>query len=220
MPIIKGLSKEKSFPFKLKLFLIDKSVVFKIDFIFLEKINYNLEISTTNDYKKIIRSCKDIYLKKSKDYGSAWRILRLPSITDQIFIKAQRIRSIQEKNEKKVDEGIENEFIGIINYCIMAIIQLEIDNDEIEIPINKLEKLYDQYSNETMKLLENKNHDYDEAWKEMRISSMTDIILMKLYRTKQIENNKGKTIISEGVKANYQDIINYSVFCLIKLLNV
>ena len=131
IPIIKGLSKEKSFPFKLKLFLIDKSVVFEIDFIFLEKINYNLEISTTNDYKKIIKSCKDIYLKKSKDYGSAWRILRLPSITDQIFIKAQRIRSIQEKNEKKVNEGIENEFIGIINYCIMAIIQLEINNDEI-----------------------------------------------------------------------------------------
>jgi|TARA_B110000438_G_scaffold49528_1_gene50036 hypothetical protein len=178
-----------------------------------------LRTSTISEYKNIIDSCKDIYLKKSKDYGSAWRILRLPSITDQIFIKAQRIRTIQEKNKKKVDEGIENEFIGIINYCIMAIIQLEMDNDIIEIPINKLEILHDKYSRETMKLLENKNHDYDEAWREMRVSSMTDIILMKLYRTKQIESNSGKTIISEGVKANYQDIINYSVFCLIKLLN-
>ena len=178
-----------------------------------------MKTSTISEYKNIINSCKDIYLKKSKDYGSAWRILRLPSITDQIFIKAQRIRSIQEKNEKKINEGIENEFIGIINYCIMAIIQLEMDNDIIEIPINKLEILHDKYSRETMKLLENKNHDYDEAWREMRVSSMTDIILMKLYRTKQIESNSGKTIISEGVKANYQDIINYSVFCLIKLLN-
>ncbi len=178
-----------------------------------------MKTSTISEYKNIINSCKDIYLKKSKDYGSAWRILRLPSITDQIFIKAQRIRSIQEKNEKKVNEGIENEFIGIINYSIMAIIQLEMNIDKIEIPINTLEKLHDKYSDETMKLLENKNHDYDEAWREMRVSSMTDIILMKLYRTKKIENNDGKTIISEGVKANYQDIINYAVFCLIKLLN-
>tara|TARA_B100000686_G_scaffold78069_1_gene84059 strand:- start:2857 stop:3417 length:561 start_codon:yes stop_codon:yes gene_type:complete len=185
----------------------------------LKKININLETSTINDYKKIINICKDIYLKKSKDYGSAWRILRVTSLTDQIFIKAQRIRSVQEKNTMKVNEDIENEFIGIINYCIMAIIQLEYKDDEIEINLNKLEELYDIYSEDTMNLLANKNHDYDEAWKEMRISSMTDIILMKLYRTKQIESNDGKTLISEGVKANYQDIINYSVFCLIKILN-
>ena len=157
-------------------------------------------------------------LKKSEDYGSAWRILRVTSLTDQIFIKAQRIRSIQEKNKMKVNENIEDEFIGIINYCLIAIIQLEYTGKDIEIDIKELEKLYDKYSNEIMDLLENKNHDYDEAWKEMRISSMTDIILMKLYRTKQIESNEGKTIISEGVKANYQDIVNYSVFCLIKLL--
>mgnify|MGYP001476326932 FL=1 len=185
----------------------------------MKKININLETSTINDYKKIINICKDIYLKKSKDYGSAWRILRVTSLTDQIFIKAQRIRSVQEKNTMKVNEDIENEFIGIINYCIMAIIQLEYKDDEIEINLNKLEELYDIYSEDTMNLLANKNHDYDEAWKEMRISSMTDIILMKLYRTKQIESNDGKTLISEGVKANYQDIINYSVFCLIKILN-
>ena len=185
----------------------------------MKKININLETSTINDYKKIINICKDIYLKKSKDYGSAWRILRVTSLTEQIFIKAQRIRSVQEKNTMKVNEDIENEFIGIINYCIMAIIQLEYKDDEIEINLNKLEELYDIYSEDTMNLLANKNHDYDEAWKEMRISSMTDIILMKLYRTKQIESNDGKTLISEGVKANYQDIINYSVFCLIKILN-
>ena len=183
-----------------------------------EKINNNLETSTINDYKKIIAICKDIYLKKSKDYSSAWRILRAPSLTDQIFIKAQRIRSTQEKKEMKIDEKIDNEFIGIINYCIMAIIQIESDDENIDISLNDLEKLYDNYSHEIMNLLSDKNHDYDEAWKEMRISSMTDIILMKLYRTKQIENNDGKTLISEGIKANYQDIVNYSVFCLIKLL--
>ena len=177
-----------------------------------------MKTSTRENYKKIIEICKDIYLKKSKDYGSAWRILRVTSLTDQIFIKAQRIRSIQEKNKMKVNENIEDEFIGIINYCIIAIIQLEYKGKDIEIDIRELESLYDKYSNEIMNLLENKNHDYDEAWKEMRVSSMTDIILMKLYRTKQIESNKGKTLISEGVKANYQDIVNYSVFCLIKLL--
>ncbi|MAK07667.1 MAG: DUF1599 domain-containing protein [Cytophagales bacterium] len=177
-----------------------------------------MKTSTRENYKKIIEICKDIYLKKSEDYGSAWRILRVTSLTDQIFIKAQRIRSIQEKNKMKVNENIEDEFIGIINYCIIAIIQLEYKGKDIEIDIRELESLYDKYSNEIMDLLENKNHDYDEAWKEMRVSSMTDIILMKLYRTKQIESNKGKTLISEGVKANYQDIVNYSVFCLIKLL--
>jgi len=179
-----------------------------------------LEASTIIEYKDIISSCKEVFLKKYKDYGSAWRILRLPSITDQIFIKAQRIRTIQEKNLMKVDEGIENEFIGIINYSMIAIIQLNFKDDErIEIPFEELDLLYDTSSNETIKLLENKNHDYDEAWRDMRVSSMLDIILMKLYRTKQIENNNGKTIISEGVKANYQDIINYSVFCLIKMTN-
>ncbi len=179
-----------------------------------------MEASTIIEYKDIISSCKEIFLKKYKDYGSAWRILRLPSITDQIFIKAQRIRTIQEKNLMKVDEGIEDEFIGIINYSMIAIIQLNFKDDErIEIPFEELNLLYDTSSNETIKLLENKNHDYNEAWRDMRVSSMLDIILMKLYRTKQIENNNGKTIISEGVKANYQDIINYSVFCLIKMTN-
>lgn len=179
-----------------------------------------METSTIKGYKKVIDKCKDIFIKKSLDYGSAWRILRVPSLTDQIFIKAQRIRSIQEKQSKKIDENIDSEFIGIINYCLIAIIQIEYKSSEIEIEIEKLEKLYDKHSIETMRLLEDKNYDYDEAWKEMRVSSMTDIILMKLYRTKQIESNNGKTLISEGVKANYQDIINYSVFCLIKILKI
>jgi len=175
---------------------------------------------TLRQYDNVTSKCKSLFEKKLHDYGSAWRILRLSSLTDQIFIKAQRIRGLQQNSVQMIDEGQTDEFIGIINYCLMAIIQIEYKEDEIEINIEKLEKLYDKYSIETMSLLEDKNHDYDEAWKEMRVSSMTDIILMKLYRTKQIESNNGKTLISEGVKANYQDIINYSVFCLIKILKL
>ncbi|WP_421893614.1 DUF1599 domain-containing protein [Marinoscillum sp.] len=173
---------------------------------------------TIHQYHEIIASCKEIFAKKTKDYGTAWRILRLPSITDQIFIKAQRIRSIQEKGSQKVGEDIESEFIGIINYCIIALIQMELStNDPMEIGYEVLEPKYDQATNATLQLLTNKNHDYGEAWREMRVSSMTDIILMKLLRVKQIEDNAGKTIISEGIDANYQDMINYSVFCMIKL---
>ncbi len=173
---------------------------------------------TIDEYNQVIKACKDVFIKKTKDYGTAWRILRLPSITDQIFIKAQRIRTIQEKGSQKVEEGISNEFIGIINYCVIAMMQIVLaDSDETSINAEKVEELYNQQIHETQNLLSAKNHDYDEAWRDMRVSSMTDIILMKLYRVKQIEDNEGKTIISEGVKANYQDIINYSVFCLIKL---
>jgi len=169
-------------------------------------------------YLEIISGCKEIFEKKTKDYGTAWRILRLPSITDQIYIKAQRIRSIQEKGENKVGEDIQNEFIGIINYCLIAIIQMQLNGtQEMEIPFEKLEPMYDKAAGETMSLLAAKNHDYDEAWRDMRVSSMTDIILMKLMRVKQIEDNAGKTLISEGIDANYQDMINYSVFCLIKM---
>jgi len=177
-----------------------------------------LNSNTIDEYKEVIRACKEVFVKKTKDYGTAWRILRLPSITDQIFIKAQRIRSIQEKGLQKVDDDIKSEFIGIVNYCIIAMIQIDLsDSREENIPIDQLIPLYDESVNDTIKLLENKNHDYDEAWKEMRISSITDIILMKIFRVKQIEDNKGKTLISEGIKANYQDMMNYSVFCLIKL---
>ncbi len=172
---------------------------------------------TVGEYTDVIHECKALFEKKTKDYGTAWRILRLPSITDQIFIKAQRIRSIQEKGIQKIDEGIINEFVGIINYCIIAILQVRLGDDErTEIPYVDLEPLYDEVVQDTLNLLKNKNHDYGEAWRDMRVSSITDIILMKLLRVKQIEDNEGKTLVSEGIEANYQDMLNYSVFALIK----
>ncbi|GGZ40947.1 hypothetical protein GCM10007049_37840 [Echinicola pacifica] len=177
-----------------------------------------MKTQTVSEYNQVITLCKELFKKKTIDYGTAWRILRLPSITDQIFIKAQRIRSIQEKGTQKVEDPIQDEFIGIINYCLMALIQMELlGDDRMELTYAELEPLYDHWVENTRSLLENKNHDYDEAWRDMRVSSMTDIILMKLYRVKQIEDNSGKTIVSEGLDANYQDMINYSVFCLIKL---
>lgn len=173
--------------------------------------------NTINEYRKVISSCKALFEKKTKDYGTAWRILRLPSITDQIYIKAQRIRSIQEKGEQKVADDINGEFIGIINYCLMALIQIKLgDQGPLELSYEELEPLYDEAVESTIHLLQDKNHDYSEAWRDMRVSSMTDIILMKLLRVKQIEDNQGKTLVSEGIGANYQDIINYSIFCLIK----
>jgi hypothetical protein len=175
---------------------------------------------TTQEYKEVITTCKALFEKKTRDYGTAWRILRLPSITDQIFIKAQRIRSIQEKGTQKVDDPVKDEFIGIINYCIIGLIQMELPGSaSLELSFEELEPLYDASTNETLALLQNKNHDYGEAWREMRITSITDIILMKLLRVKQIEDNQGKTLVSEGIKANYQDMINYAVFALIKLKN-
>ena len=173
---------------------------------------------TVIEYKEVIGTCKALFEKKTRDYGTAWRILRLPSITDQIFIKAQRIRSIQEKGTQKVSDPIKDEFIGIINYCIIALIQIRLDkSDKMEMAYEELEPFYAEVVNEVLDLLQNKNHDYGEAWREMRVTSITDIILMKLLRVKQIEDNEGKTLVSEGVKANYQDMINYSVFALIKL---
>lgn len=171
---------------------------------------------TAQEYKNIIGTCRTLFEKKTRDYGTAWRILRLSSITDQIFIKAQRIRSIQEKGTQKINDPVKDEFIGIINYCIIAIMQMALDKeDALELPYEKLQPLYDEAVNDTFSLLENKNHDYGEAWRDMRVSSITDIILMKLLRVKQIEDNQGKTLVSEGVKANYQDMINYAVFALI-----
>jgi hypothetical protein len=171
---------------------------------------------TTQEYRNIISLCSSLFEKKTRDYGTAWRILRLPSITDQIFIKAQRIRSIQEKGTQKVDDSIKDEFIGIINYCIIALIQIKLaGNEKMELSFEELKPLYDEVVNETLELLQNKNHDYGEAWRDMRVTSITDIILMKLLRVKQIEDNKGKTLVSEGIKANYQDMINYSVFAMI-----
>ncbi len=171
--------------------------------------------NTEFEYSQIISTCFEIFSKKNSDYGVSWKILRFPSITDQIYIKAQRLRTIQENGFSKVEEGQVPEFIGIINYCTMALILMK-DNcfgDSIE----ELKEKYFEAIHEVKELLFNKNHDYGEAWRMMRVSSMTDIILMKLLRIKQIEDNNGKTLISEGIKSGYQDIINYSVFCLIKL---
>jgi len=172
--------------------------------------------TTTVEYQNIINECRSLFMKKAADYGTAWRILRLPSITDQIFIKANRIRSIQEKGVNKVGEDISNEFIGIINYCIIALIQQHLANSKtMELPVDELMQYYDEFAENTRLLLEDKNHDYGEAWRDMRVASITDIILMKLLRVKQIEDNAGQTLVSEGIDANYMDMINYAVFALI-----
>lgn len=172
--------------------------------------------TTSQEYDKVIAICRSLFINKMKDYGSAWRILRLPSLTDQIYIKAQRIRSLQENDVRKVDEGEAGEFIGIINYSIMALIQLELGVvEQPDLNLEKATQLYDTKVKETKELMENKNHDYGEAWREMRVNSLTDLILQKLLRVKQIEDNKGKTLVSEGIDANYQDMINYAVFALI-----
>lgn len=177
---------------------------------------------TSSQYDEIIRTCQDVFSKKAVDYGTAWRILRTPSLTDQIYIKAQRIRSIQQKGEAKIAEGIIPEFIGIVNYSIMALIQLEIgvaDNmEQIVMEPTKAVELYAKYIHAAKDLMMNKNHDYGEAWRQMRISSLDDIILMKLFRIKSIEDHDGNTIVSEGLDANYYDIINYSMFALIRLV--
>lgn len=174
--------------------------------------------NTPKQYDAAISVCRDLFMNKMRDYGSAWRILRLPSLTDQIFIKAQRIRGLQQNDVRKVDEGEVSEFIGIINYCIMALIQ--IDKGVVEQPdlsVTQATKLYDEKVSITKQLMLDKNHDYGEAWRDMRVSSLTDLILQKLLRVKQIEDNSGKTIVSEGIDANYQDMINYAVFSLIHL---
>ncbi|MEE9349370.1 MAG: DUF1599 domain-containing protein [Flavobacteriaceae bacterium] len=171
---------------------------------------------TSNQYNKIISICKSLFEKKMKDYGSAWRIMRLPSLTDQIFIKAQRIRMLQENDVVKVDEDETSEFIGIINYGIMALIQLELGFSNCpDLELDETMKLYEKHVAITKELMENKNHDYGEAWREMRISSLTDLILQKLLRVKQIEDNLGETLVSEGIDANYQDMINYAIFAMI-----
>jgi hypothetical protein len=171
---------------------------------------------TNTEYTNVVNVCRDIFSKKTKDYGTAWRILRPSSLTDQLFIKAQRIRTIQETGENKVGENIEDEFVAIVNYCIMAIIQLrETDLTELEIEAEMAVSLYDKYAKEAFELMERKNHDYGEAWRDMRVSSLTDLILQKIFRVKQIEDNKGATLISEGIDANYFDMLNYSVFALI-----
>tara|TARA_B110000444_G_C18501325_1_gene438041 strand:+ start:106 stop:642 length:537 start_codon:yes stop_codon:yes gene_type:complete len=174
---------------------------------------------TIAEYDSIIKKCEDIFAKKMKDYGSAWRILRISSLTDQIFIKAQRIRSIEQKGEQKVEESVSNEFIGIVNYAIIGLIQLDVGVSELatEMDYNEVMSSFTKQVNIAKELMIAKNHDYGEAWREMRVSSLTDLILQKISRVKQIEDNRGATLISEGVDANYLDMLNYAVFALIKL---
>jgi hypothetical protein len=174
--------------------------------------------NTISEYEAVINVCKNLFIKKTRDYGTAWRILRPSSITDQIFIKAQRVRTLEEKKVSKVGDDITGEYIGIVNYCLIAMMQLECGPEmPIELPADEVGTLFDKFATETRDLMLAKNHDYGEAWRDMRISSLTDLILMKLLRVKQIEDNEGQTLASEGVKANYQDMLNYAVFALIKL---
>lgn len=174
--------------------------------------------NTSEQYDKAVKTCQDIFEKKMKDYGSAWRVLRTSSLTDQLYIKAKRIRSIEEKGMSKVDEGIQPEFIGLVNYSVMALVQLEMGYSEnLDLDASIALEHYKKNISIAKGLMENKNHDYDEAWRTMRISSLTDLILQKLLRIKQIEDNKGQTLISEGIDANYLDMINYAVFALIKM---
>ena len=174
---------------------------------------------TIVEYDSIIKKCEDIFAKKMKDYGSAWRILRISSLTDQIFIKAQRIRSIESKGTQRIDEGVINEFIGIVNYSIIGLIQIDLGVSEQpeDLEYDKVMNMFNKHVLYSKDLMINKNHDYGEAWRDMRVSSLTDLILQKLLRVKQIEDNDGNTIMSEGIDANYLDMLNYAVFALIKL---
>ena len=185
---------------------------------FCMKIRTSFMGNTEEQFKKVISKCRDLFLKKMSDYGVAWRILRVPSVTDQILIKARRIRSLEEKKTALINEGILAEFIAIVNYGIMGLVQLERGSvEEEDISSEEAIGLYDKYSEKALDLMLRKNHDYDEAWRAMRVSSYTDLILMKIFRTKQIEENCGRTEVSEGIDANYYDMINYAVFGLIRL---
>ena len=173
---------------------------------------------TKQQFEDVIAICRDVFANKLHDYGPAWRILRPMSVTDQLFIKANRIRSIETKGVTLVNEGVRSEYIAIVNYGIVGLIQLELGYAETaDISNDEALDLYDKYAKVSLELMLAKNHDYDEAWRGMRVSSYTDLILMKLYRAKQIESLSGKTLVSEGIDANYMDMINYSVFALIKI---
>lgn len=174
--------------------------------------------STESEFAHEIAECRNIFEKKTRDYGTSWRVLRLPSLTDQIFIKANRIRSIEECGEHLVSDGTRPEFVAMVNYAVMALMQQELGTDgEQDLPIERALELYDKHIHISTQLMLNKNHDYGEAWRQMRISSMVDLILMKIRRIKQIEDNQGRTLISEGVEGGYMDIINYALFCLIRM---
>lgn len=173
---------------------------------------------TNQQYDEVMEKCSSLFLKKNKDYGTSWRIMRPTSLTDQMYIKAQRLRSIEEKGEQKVEDSIDGEYIALINYGLLALIQLSLPEDApLEMEADDVKKLYLEYADQTKALMQRKNHDYGEAWRDMRISSITDLMLAKLLRIKQIEDNKGKTIASEGLESNYMDIIIYAIFVLIRM---
>jgi hypothetical protein len=179
-----------------------------------------LQTDTNSQFDKVIERCRELFQKKTLDYGTAWRILRPSSLADQIFIKASRIRSIEEKKVNKVGEPIEDEYVGIINYCIITIIQLDLHKDKrMEIPADEMIRLYDKEVATTKSLMNAKNHDYGEAWRDMKVSTFTDLILMKLLRVRQIDHNDGNTLASEGIVANYRDMMNYAIFALIQMGN-
>jgi hypothetical protein len=182
------------------------------------QLEFSMENSTITSFNKIIAHCQEVFLKKNQDYGMSWTIMRLSSLTDQIFIKAKRIRNIQESQQNIIGDSQEDEFHSIINYCIMAMIIASNKEDKLEsMQLDQLKSSYDSVVKDTLDLLSRKNTDYGEVWRDMRVSSMTDIILAKLLRIKQIEDNQGATTISEGAYSNYQDILNYSIFCIIQL---
>jgi hypothetical protein len=211
MPITQGLSKENSFPWTRMLWISGDDVNF------VPLILVSMQ-QTSAQFDAVIQRCKDIFLKKNTDYGTSWRIFRISSITDQLFIKASRIRGIETKGMHLVEEGIEPEFVGIVNYSLMGLIQMQLGTDsELELSRERSEQLYDQTVAEVKALMMQKNHDYGEAWRDMRVSSFTDMILVRLMRIKQMEDNQGATLISEGIDANYMDMINYAIFALIKI---
>lgn len=180
-----------------------------------------MSTQTKAQYEQVIATCREIFARKNKDYGTSWRIMRLPSITDQIFIKAKRIRTIEQKGDMRIDEGMESEFMGIVNYCVIALIQLEMgEGNEDPLTSDQLLLKYDREMDTTYRLMDDKNSDYGEAWREMRVSTFTDMIMMRILRIRQIEDNNGQTIASEGVDANFRDILNYAVFALIRLNEV
>ncbi len=183
--------------------------------------NEQTKPTTRSEMESEVASCRALFEKKTRDYGTSWRILRLPSLTDQIFIKANRIRSVQESGENRVGDGVRGEFVAMVNYAVMALIQIELEGEAeaapMELPLETAMKLYDKHVTRILDLMMDKNHDYGEAWRQMRVSSMVDLILMKLLRIKQIEDNEGRTLVSEGVEGGYMDIVNYSLFCLVRL---
>ena len=175
-------------------------------------------LRTKREFETEMNRCRDLFEKKTRDYGTSWRVLRLPSLTDQIFIKANRIRSVEESGENRVGEGVESEFVAMVNYAVMALMQQDLPPDDgQDLPTDKALELYDKHLHRAARLMLDKNHDYGEAWRLMRVGSMVDLILMKLRRIKQIEDNQGHTLVSEGVEGGYMDIINYALFCLIRL---